>query len=131
MPLDAGDACEVVFARLHARFREPARDGGAGRARTRVAFRLDETNDISCGGQAGINNTFASALWSLNELFQLARAGVDGVNVHTSQRTIGKLFTFNQVDGTWEAQVAPTYYGLLAFAQAAPPGSRFWALAAR
>ena len=89
-----------------------------------VAFRLDETNDISCGGQAGISNTFASTLWSLNELFQLARAGVDGVNVHTSERTIGKLFSFNQVDGTWGAQVAPTYYGLLAFAQAAPAGSR-------
>jgi hypothetical protein len=89
-----------------------------------VSFRVDETNDVSCGGQAGVSNTFASALWSLNELFQLARAGVDGVNVHTSERTFGRLFSFDQVNGTWEAQVAPPYYGLLAFAQAAPPGSQ-------
>jgi hypothetical protein len=57
-------------------------------------------------------------------LFQLARAGVDGVNVHTSERTLGRLFSFDQVNGTWEAQVTPPYYGLLAFAQAAPPGSK-------
>jgi hypothetical protein len=93
-----------------------------------VSFRVDETNDVSCGGQAGISNTFASALWSLNELFQLARAGVDGVNVHTSQRTFGRLFSFDQVNGTWEAQVTPSYYGLLAFAQAAPPSSKLLAV---
>lgn len=89
-----------------------------------IPFRLDETNEISCGGQAAISDTFASALWSLNEMFELAQAGVDGVNVHTSRRTLGRLFAFDQVDGSWEAQVAPQYYGLLAFAQAAPPGSR-------
>jgi hypothetical protein len=89
----------------------------------RVPVRLDETNTVSCGGQAGVSNTFASALWSLDELFELARAGVDGVNVHTSQSTTGQLFTFRRVNGVWEGRVAPDYYGLLAFAQAAPPGS--------
>jgi len=88
-----------------------------------VSVRLDETNTVSCGGQAGVSNTFASALWSLDELFELARVGFDGVNVHTDQSTINQLFTFQRVNGVWEGRVAPDYYGLLAFAQAAPPGS--------
>jgi hypothetical protein len=56
-------------------------------------------------------------------MFELARAGVDGVNVHTSERTFGKLFSFELVGTAWHTRVAPAYYGLLAFAQAAPPGS--------
>jgi hypothetical protein len=30
-----------------------------------VAFRLDETNSVSCGGEGGVSNTFASSLWAL------------------------------------------------------------------
>ena len=120
-PVTVAQLFSDAYTRQFASSLEPAVQAAHARG---VAFRLDETNDISCGGQAGISNTFASALWSLNELFQLARAGVDGVNVHTSRRTIGRLFSFDQVAGTWEAQVAPSYYGLLAFAQAAPPGSK-------
>jgi hypothetical protein len=120
-PVTVAQLFSDTYTRHFASRLEPAVRAAHARG---VAFRLDETNDISCGGQAGISDTFASALWSLNELFQLARAGVDGVNVHTSQRTIGRLFSFDQVAGTWEAQVAPSYYGLLAFAQAAPPGSK-------
>ncbi|HWY89121.1 MAG TPA: hypothetical protein VNY31_00470, partial [Solirubrobacteraceae bacterium] len=31
-----------------------------------IHFRLDETNTVSCGGKAGVSNTFASALWALD-----------------------------------------------------------------
>jgi hypothetical protein len=95
---------------------QAARDHG-------VALRLDETNTISCGGQPGLSNTFAAALWSLDELFELARTGFAGANVHTSQSTAGQLFNFTRVKGDWEGQVSPEFYGLMAFAQAAPPGS--------
>ena len=29
-----------------------------------IPFRLDEANTVSCGGVAGISNTFAWALWA-------------------------------------------------------------------
>jgi len=44
-------------------------------------FRLDETNTVSCGGVAGISNTFASALWAVSYLVQAMFAGVDGINL--------------------------------------------------
>jgi hypothetical protein len=45
-------------------------------------FRLDETNTVSCGGTAGISNTFASALWAAAYLPSVMAAGVVGVNLH-------------------------------------------------
>jgi hypothetical protein len=47
-----------------------------------VPFRMDETNSVSCGGVAGISNTFASALWATNYLSQAMSMGVSGVNLH-------------------------------------------------
>ncbi len=88
------------------------------------AIRIDEMNTVSCGGAPGVSNAFASALWSVDALFEMARVGVDGVNVHTYRGATYELFTFKLVNGTWTAYVAPQYYGLLLFAQAAPPGSR-------
>jgi hypothetical protein len=61
-------------------------------------------------------------------MFQMARVGVDGVNVHTFPGATYGLFTFKRVRGTWTGSVRPEYYGLLAFAQAAPPGSRLLAI---
>jgi len=46
-----------------------------------VPFRLDETNSVSCGGVAGISNTFASALWAVGYLSQAMSMGVGGVNL--------------------------------------------------
>ncbi len=88
------------------------------------AIRIDEMNTVSCGGAPGVSNAFVSALWTVDALFGMARAGVDGVNIHTFRGATYELFTFKLVNGTWTAYVAPQYYGLLLFAQAAPPGSR-------
>jgi hypothetical protein len=87
-------------------------------------LRIDELNSVACGGQRGVSDTFASSLWSLDALFAMASVGVDGVNVHTVPNSINELFTFEQVNGQWQGSVRPDYYGLLMFAQAAPPGSR-------
>ena len=46
-----------------------------------VPFRLDETNTVSCGGKAGISNTFASALWAVGYLAQAMSMGVSGINL--------------------------------------------------
>jgi hypothetical protein len=45
-----------------------------------VPLRIDETNTVSCGGVAGISNTFASALWATGYITQGMAAGTVGVN---------------------------------------------------
>jgi hypothetical protein len=46
-----------------------------------LPVRLDETNSVSCGGQDGVSNTLASALWMVEYLVTVARHGVSGVGV--------------------------------------------------
>jgi hypothetical protein len=91
-------------------------------------FRLDELNSVACRGKSGVSDTFASSLWALDALFNLARVGVDGVNFHTLPNAAYQLFSFSRVNGRWQAFVRPVYYGALMFAQAAPPGSRLLAV---
>ncbi len=45
-----------------------------------IPFRMDEVNSVSCGGRAGISNTFASALWATGYIGQALAAGVSGLN---------------------------------------------------
>jgi Glycosyl hydrolase family 79 C-terminal beta domain len=89
-----------------------------------VTLRIDEMNTVSCGGAPGISNAFVSALWALDAAFEMARVGVDGINIHTYPRAPYGLFRFTQRDGEWSGFVAPEYYGLEMFAHAAPAGAR-------
>ncbi len=88
-----------------------------------VSLRIDEMNSVSCGGAPGLSNAFVSSLWALDATFQMARVGVDGVNFHTFPEAQYGLFRFKRIHGKWHGFVAPEYYGLLMFAQAAPAGS--------
>jgi hypothetical protein len=88
-----------------------------------LPLRIDEMNTDSCGKAPGVSDAFVSALWAVDALFEMARVGVDGVNMHTYPGATYQLFTFAQHGGRWEAAVAPEYYGLEMFAQAAPSGS--------
>ena len=54
-----------------------------------VPFRMDETNSVSCGGVAGVSNTFASALWATGYLAQSMSSGVSGVNLHGNPNNCG------------------------------------------
>jgi len=92
----------------------------------RLPFRIDEMNSVSCGGTRGVGNSFASALWATDALFELARAGVAGVNFHGRTHTFYSPFYFrrqHRFPRRWVAQVAPVYYGMLLFAQATPNGA--------
>ncbi len=89
-----------------------------------LSFRVDEMNSASCSGAFGVSDTFSSALWILDTLFNFAAVGVDGVNVHTLPHAAYQLFSFRQRKGTWHAFVHPEYYGMMMFAQAFPPGAR-------
>jgi hypothetical protein len=87
-------------------------------------FRLDELNSASCSGKAGVSNTFASSLWVLDTLFNLAAVGVNGVNIHTLPGAAYEPFAFTRGRGGWSASIRPLYYGLLMFARAFPAGAR-------
>ena len=89
-----------------------------------LPVRVDEMNTDSCGFAPGVSDAFVSALWGLNALFEMARVGVDGVNIHTYPGATYQLFTFSRSRHGWTASVAPEYYGLDMFAQAAPAGAR-------
>jgi Glycosyl hydrolase family 79 C-terminal beta domain len=92
-----------------------------------LPVRVDEMNTDSCGSAPGVSNAFVSALWALDALFEMVRVGVDGVNIHTYPGATYQLFTFSHARRRWSASVAPEYYGLDMFAQAAPTGSRLLA----
>jgi hypothetical protein len=47
----------------------------------RIPFRMDETNSVSCGGKAGVSDTFASALWATNYIAHTMARGAAGINL--------------------------------------------------
>jgi hypothetical protein len=87
-------------------------------------LRVDEINGITCGGKAGVSNSFGEALWALNVLPALWQAGVQGVNVQTVYGDLNQMIHAEHSASGWSVTVQPEYYGLLAFAEAAPAGSR-------
>jgi hypothetical protein len=90
-----------------------------------AGFRMAEINSICLGGQPGVSDTFSSALWGIDTMFEYANAGIDGVNWNTSY--LGgayDLFHFrswnNGVTNIYSlVDVRPLYYGLLLFSKAA------------
>jgi hypothetical protein len=47
-----------------------------------IPLRLDETNNVSCRGQPGVSNVFASALWAVDYVVRAMASGVVGLNFH-------------------------------------------------
>jgi hypothetical protein len=126
------DASDPSYATLPSLLNDQASTGLAQAIAPDVAtaharglrFRVDELNSVSCSGTRGVSDTFASALWMLDTLFNLASVGVDGVNVHSFPGAAYEPFSFTQTRGFWQAFVHPEYYGMLMFGQAFPPGAR-------
>jgi hypothetical protein len=80
-----------------------------------LPFRLAETNSCYQGGKQGVSDTFASALWGADLMYQLAVAGGMGINFHGGGRG-----WYTPIAGTPESgfMARPIYYGMLLFAQA-------------
>jgi hypothetical protein len=94
-----------------------------------IPFRIDEMGSVSCDGHAGVSDTFASALWATDALFEAVRAGVSGVNLHSFPDSSNGLFDLADTASGWVADVHPIYYGALMFAQADPEGARMLTIA--
>ncbi|HEX5236086.1 MAG TPA: hypothetical protein VFW25_12230 [Silvibacterium sp.] len=82
---------------------------------TGLPFRLTETNSCYQAGKQGVSNTFASALWGAELMYQLASQGGIGINFHG-----GGYGWYTPIAGTRQAgfEARPIYYGMLLFAQA-------------
>jgi hypothetical protein len=82
-----------------------------------LAFRLDETNTVSCGGKAGVSDTFASALWAVSYIARSMAAGVAGINFHDDPancRGYAPLCATSAARlGTGTLSVRPEWYALL------------------
>jgi hypothetical protein len=89
-----------------------------------LPFRLTELNSVTCGGVPGVSDTFATALWAPDMLFELLRAGVDGVNVHVRAYAVNAAFTLAR-----QGIVAhPLLYGLITFTRMLGPDARLVAV---
>jgi hypothetical protein len=95
--------------------------------RSGLRFRLTEFNSVTCLGRLGVSNTFATALWAPDALFQMLHAHVDGVNLHLRTDSPNAPFVLGP-DG-FDAR--PAFYGLAAFARTLGPGARLTRLTVR
>lgn len=83
-------------------------------------YRMSEGNTFAHGGEDGVSNAFASALWSADFLLLMAQAGVSGVNLHGGGDGNYSPIVGDQHSGFTES---PVYYGMRFAAQFC--GSRF------
>lgn len=92
-------------------------------------FRMGEINSIGGGGVEGISDTFTTALWAPDIMFNYLINGMDGVNWHSDQVTIYRPYNFSWKTTNGKTTytlntVNPDYYGLLVFAQMAGRGAQ-------
>jgi hypothetical protein len=85
--------------------------------RAGLPFVLTEFNSITCGGLPGLSNTFVTALWAPDAVFELERVGIEGIHLHARQRAINDPFTF---DGP-RFLARPLLYGLILAARTLGP----------
>jgi hypothetical protein len=89
-----------------------------------LPVRMTELNSVTCGGRPGVSNTFATALWAPDAFLDLARAGLDGINLHVRADTINAPFAITTAGLT----ARPLLYGMILFAHTLGPGARLVAL---
>jgi hypothetical protein len=74
-----------------------------------VPYRMTEGNSCYHGGQPGVSDAFASALWAADYLLRVAQGGYAGVNLHS-----GGEGYYAPIAGEPNATtLRPEYYGML------------------
>jgi hypothetical protein len=89
-------------------------------SQTGIRFRINEVNSFYGGGKPGVSDTFASALWCLDFMFQLASYGCEGLNLETDINQMAWVSHYSPIfrDATGQLIARPEYYAVLAFAMA-------------
>jgi alpha-L-arabinofuranosidase len=85
----------------------------AGAASIGVPFRYTEANSFWDGGAIGVSNSYASSLWVIDFLFNIAQGGGTGVNL-TGGGNTGGYTPIADIDGA-VVEARPEYYGTLLF----------------
>jgi len=82
-----------------------------------IPLRMAETNSVSCRGQPGVSNVFASALWATDYLARAMTSGLVGINFHD---LIGEPESYSPLVAADPEQLAtgalhanPEWYALL------------------
>jgi hypothetical protein len=88
--------------------------------RSGLPLRVSELNSAACGGRPHLSNSPAGALWLTDTLFSILRLGADGADVHTWRGASYAPFAV----AAGHVAPRPSLEGMLAFARAAPAGSR-------
>jgi hypothetical protein len=83
-----------------------------------IPYRMSECNSFYNGGAVGVSNSYASSLWVIDFLFDVALAGATGVNMHGGGNAPGYTPIADNDGGVVEAR--PVYYGMLLFTLAGP-----------
>ncbi|MCW2984397.1 MAG: hypothetical protein JWR63_1967 [Conexibacter sp.] len=88
--------------------------------RERLPVRVAELGSAACGGRPGLSDSPAAALWTADTLLALLREGVKGADLHTWAGA--DYAPFARAGSSFRGR--PPLTGMLAFARAAPSGSR-------
>lgn len=88
----------------------------SGAAMIGIPFRLAETNSFYSGGAIGVSDSYASALWIIDHLFNIALGGGVGANLHGGGNSAGYTPIADSNGAVVEAR--PEYYGTLLFTMA-------------
>jgi Glycosyl hydrolase family 79 C-terminal beta domain len=86
----------------------------------RLPLRVTEFNSVTCGGVAGVSDSFATALWAPGALFEMLSAGVASADLHLRTTPINAPFVYQ--DGG--VSVRPLLYGLILFQRMLGPDAQ-------
>ena len=86
-PLTSCGGTHVVASELLSPITRAHEDAALARLTTiahasSTRLRIDETGSISCHGEPGVSNSFASSLWAVDWIARAMRAGIAGLNFH-------------------------------------------------
>lgn len=88
-----------------------------------LPFFVGEGNSCSCGGQMGLSDVFAAALWAIDMMFASAAAGVSRWNFHGGPRSAYTPVYYPDLLHSDAPLVRPVFYGMWMFAEATRGGA--------
>ena len=90
-------------------------------AQAGVPVRVTEVGTAVCGGTEGESDTFATALWAPDALFNMVAEGISGVNIHVRGNGFPNTALMYGPQGIYPE---PLFYGLATFVRTLGPGAR-------
>lgn len=93
--------------------------GGARIAEANSFYSCTDTSGKHFSGAPGVSNSFASALWAVDFLFNTDHYGLSGINFHSGGSA---YYSPIQIASGAVSSVQPEYYGLWLFSQTAGAG---------